>query len=140
MSRRSLSVSTTTPHRTSKRHSSPARSPADRSPAARSPAARSPKRSIKNSSITEEKLEDLLREWSKVKRQISELEGREKSIKQLVVDIMKEEGVDSLYTDNYGVVKRIQKRLSVSQRDLPDDIWNRYAKTSEFPVFYLKRV
>jgi predicted phage-related endonuclease len=139
MSTRSLSVSTT-PSRSPPSRSPPSRSPPSRSPPSRSPPSRSPKRSIKNSSITEEKLDDLLREWSKVKRQISELEGREKSIKELIVDIMKEEGVDSLYTDNYGVVKRIQKRLSVSQKDLPDDIWKRYAKSTEFPVFYLKRV
>lgn len=90
--------------------------------------------------ISDEKLEDLMKEWSRVKRQISELEDREKSIKELVNDIMKEENVDSLYTDNYKVTRKIQKRYTVSQRDLPEDIWKKYSKKSEFPVLYLKRV
>lgn len=103
--------------------------------------ATSPSRSRdKSSNISDEKLEDLMKEWSKVKRQISELEDREKSIKELVTDIMKEEDVNSLYTDNYKVVRKIQKRSTVSQKDLPEDIWKKYSKTSEFPVFYLKRV
>lgn len=97
-------------------------------------------RNSRNSDISEEKLEDLMREWSKVKRNISELEDREKTIKSIVTDIMKDENVDSLYTDNYQVVKKVQKRSSVSQKDLPEDVWKKYSKVSEFPVFYLKRV
>ncbi|MDD4931764.1 MAG: hypothetical protein PHG66_06510 [Candidatus Colwellbacteria bacterium] len=93
-----------------------------------------------SSSISDERLDDLMKEWSKVKRNISELEDREKSIKALVTDIMKDENVDSLYTDSYNVVRKIQKRSTVSQKDLPEEIWRKYSKTSEFPVFYLKRV
>ena len=96
--------------------------------------------SSSRSNISDEKLEDLMKEWSKVKRNISELEEREKSIKELVSDIMKDESVDSLYTDNYKVVRKIQKRSTVSQKDLPDDIWKKYSRISEFPVFYLKRL
>lgn len=100
----------------------------------------SPRSSDRSSNISDERLEDLMREWSKVKRNISELEDREKSIKALVTDIMKDEKVDSLYTDNYKVVRKIQRRSTVSQKDLPEDIWKKYSKTSEFSVFYLKRV
>lgn len=96
--------------------------------------------SSSRSNISDEKLEDLMKEWSKVKRNISELEDREKSIKELVTDIMKDESVDSLYTDNYKVVRKIQKRSTVSQKDLPEDIWKKYSRLSEFPVFYLKRL
>lgn len=102
-----------------------------------SPSHRSESRS---DSISDEKLDELMREWSKVKRNISELEDREKSIKMLVTDIMKDEKVSSLYTDSYKVVRKIQKRSTVTQKDLPEEIWRKYSKTSEFPVFYLKRV
>ena len=97
-------------------------------------------RKSSRSDISNEKLEDLMKEWSKVKRNISELEDREKTIKSIVTDIMKDENVDSLYTDNYRVVKKFQKRSSVSQKDIPEDIWKKYSKVSEFPVFYLKRI
>lgn len=93
-----------------------------------------------NKDISDDKLEDLMKEWSKVKRQISELDDREKSIKALVTDIMKDENVSSLYTENYKVERKIQRRSTVSQKDLPEDVWKKYSKTSEFPVFYLKRI
>ena len=96
--------------------------------------------SQRSSDISDERLDDLMREWTKVKRNISELEDREKSIKALVTDIMKDEKVDSLYTDNYKVVRKTQKRSTVSQKDLPEELWRKYSKTSEFPVFYLKRL
>lgn len=112
----------------------------DTSPTRSSRTERSDSRSSdRSSSISDERLEDLMKEWSKVKRNISELEDREKSIKVLVTDIMKDEKVDSLYTDNYKVVRRMQKRSTVSQKDLPEELWRKYSKTSEFPVFYLKR-
>lgn len=92
------------------------------------------------SDISDEKLDELMKEWSKVKRQISDLEIREKSIKEFISDIMKDEGISSLNTDNYQVTRRLQKRSTVSQKDLPEEIWKKYSKTSEFPVYYLKRI
>jgi len=90
--------------------------------------------------ISEEKLDELMKEWSKVKRQASEIEQREKSIKELISDIMKDKDTSVLSTENYQVVRKIQKRSSVSQKDLPPEIWDKYSKLSEFPVYYLKRV
>lgn len=116
-----------------------------------SSSSRKPRRSIpretktkvvrkETSDISDEKLDELMKEWSKVKRQISDLETREKSIKEFISDIMKDEGITFLNTDNYQVTKRLQKRSTVSQKDLPEEIWKKYSKTSEFPVYYLKRV
>ena len=92
------------------------------------------------SDISDDKLEDLMREWSKVKRQLYEIEEREKSIKSLVADIMNEKDTESIYTDNYKVTKKIQQRSTVSQKDLPEEIWKKYSKVSTFPVYYLKRL
>ena len=90
-------------------------------------------------SVSPEELEKLLSEWSKIKQQLSQLETREKKIKQLVEDIMQDDKTNKLDSENYTVTKRIQKRSQVSQKDVPSDIWSKYAKTSEFSVLYLKR-
>lgn len=90
--------------------------------------------------VSNDKLEKLLSEWSKVKNQVSQLEKREKDIKDLVTDIMDDDKTDSLYTENYKVTKKIQRRSHLTQKDVPKDIWDKYSKTSEFPVFYLKRI
>jgi predicted phage-related endonuclease len=120
----------------SKRHKSRKELSVDTSPSRRSDR---DEKSDRSTGISDDKLEDLMREWSKVKIKISELEDREKSIKTLVTDIMKDEGVDSLYTDNYKVTRRTQRRSTVSQKDLPEEVWRKYSKTSEFSVFYLKK-
>lgn len=85
-------------------------------------------------------LERLLSKWSKIKHELSKLEQEEKKIKELVVDIMNEEKTSTLYTDNYKVSKRVQKRSHISQKDVPKDVWEKYSKTTQFEVFYLKRV
>lgn len=92
------------------------------------------------SGVSDEKLEKLLAEWSKVKHQISQLEHREQDIKELISDIMKEEKTTSLYTENYKVSKKIQSRSHLSQKDVPRDIWDKYSKKIEYPVFHLKRI
>ena len=59
----------------------------------------SPPRSPRSSSskdISDEKLEKLLAEWSKAKHQIAQLEAREKDIKELISDIMKEDETSTI--------------------------------------------
>lgn len=92
------------------------------------------------SGVSDDKLEKLLNEWSKVKHQISQLDQREKDIKELITDIMSEEKTTTLFTDNYKVTKKTQRRSHLSQKDVPEDVWKKYSKTTEFSVFYLKRV
>ncbi len=100
-----------------------------------------PKRfTSKDSSVSDKQLEQLLMQWSKVKKDILELEEKEKKYKKLISNLMEDDNTDSLFSDTYVVKRRIQKRKTVSQKDLPVDIWERYAKQSEFPVFTLKKI
>ena len=84
-------------------------------------------------------LEKLFKEWSKLKHDLSKMELREKEIKLLVSDIMEEEKTNILTTENYEVKKRTQNRTHLSQRDIPEDIWKKYAKVKEFSALYLKK-
>lgn len=92
------------------------------------------------SGVSDEKLDKLLSEWFKLKAQINMFQKREADIKELINDIMREENKRMLQTENYLVSKRNQKRTGVSQKDIPEDVWNRYSKTTEFSVFQLKRL
>ena len=91
------------------------------------------------SSIAPEDLEKLLNEFSKIKQQISQLEQKEKKMKLLIEDIMRDDGTNRLDSENYTITKRSMKRSQISQKDVPSDIWSKYSKTSEFSVLYLKR-
>ncbi len=90
--------------------------------------------------LSEQELDTLLNEWSKVKSQKSKLEEREEKIKKLVMDIMDKQDTNKLYSDNYEVTHREQKRSFISQKDLPEDLWEKYKKTTKFSVVTLKRL
>ena len=91
-------------------------------------------------SQSNERMDKLLGEWFKIKAQKSLLEKRESDIKELVNDIMRNENKKLIQTDNFYVSKISQRRSGISQRDVPEDVWNRYAKKTEFSVFKLKRL
>jgi hypothetical protein len=88
----------------------------------------------------DERLDKLLHEWYKIKAQVSLLEKREADIKELVTDLMNQQGRRMIQTQNFVVSKRTQKRSGISQRDVPEEIWNRYSKKIEYGVFSLKRL
>lgn len=90
-------------------------------------------------SLSTDKLEELFKEWKKVKKEISLLESREQEIKDVIKDLMKEVGSDKLKGINYYVEKKRQVRTTISKKDVPEDIWEKYSKDSTCEVLYLKR-
>lgn len=90
--------------------------------------------------VSDEKLDELMRDWSKVKSKISELEEREKSIKDLITNIMNDNKSDTLTTENYNVKRRYMEKATISKKDVPNDIWEKYSKISKYSAMYLKRL
>lgn len=90
--------------------------------------------------VSDEKLDELMRDWSKVKSKISELEEREKSIKDLITNIMNDNKSDILTTENYNVKRRYMEKSTISKKDVPNDIWEKYSKISKYSAMYLKRL
>lgn len=92
------------------------------------------------SSVSDDQLDELLREWSKIKKTIVEYEEKEAKCKKLIAKLMDEEDSDSLFSDSYIVKRRIQKRKTITQKDLPSEVWDKYARQIQFPVFTLKKI
>ena len=90
--------------------------------------------------LSPERLDRIFSEWVKIKAQKSLLEKREADIKEIINDIMREEGKVVLSTENYHVSKIKQHRTGITKGDVPEDIWTRYSKRSEFDAFRLKRL
>lgn len=90
-------------------------------------------------SVSPEKLEELFKEWKSIKKQISNLETREDEIKELIKDLMKEVRSDRLKGLSYVVEQKTQTRSTISKKDVPEDVWDKYSKTSTCKVLYLKR-
>lgn len=91
-------------------------------------------------SVSPEKLEELFKEWKSIKKQMSELETRETEIKDLIKDLMREVRSDRLKGLKYVVEQKSQSRTTMSKKDVPEDIWEKYSKTSTCKVLYLKRL
>ena len=90
-------------------------------------------------SVSDENLDRLLSEWSKIKKQMNSLEQREVDIKKFISDMMDERKKSTLDTDNYQVKRRLQKKSHIKKDDVPNDIWNKYSVNSEYFVYTLKR-
>lgn len=101
----------------------------------------SPKRfTSKKIPVSDEDLEQLFSQWSKLKKTATELEEKEKQIKKAISNLMDDDETDSLFSDTYTVKRRIQKRRTLSQKDVPEDIWQKYSKEVKFPVYTLKKI
>ena len=91
------------------------------------------------SNVDQQDIDDLLTNWSHAKEQIADLENRIEKYKRLATRILTRTNTDLLQGDNYTLKKRIQTRHTLGQKDVPKEVWSRYDKCSEFPVFYLSK-
>ncbi len=82
----------------------------------------------------------LLSEWYDIKKQISKLQSKEDEIKQTISNIMDDEDVSIIETNNYKVSRSYNKRTSLSKNSIPEELWKKYCKTIEYSTFSLKKI
>eukprot|EP00927_Polykrikos_kofoidii_P013552 TRINITY_DN1589_c0_g1_i3.p3 TRINITY_DN1589_c0_g1~~TRINITY_DN1589_c0_g1_i3.p3 ORF type:complete len:124 (-),score=40.55 TRINITY_DN1589_c0_g1_i3:106-477(-) len=85
-------------------------------------------------------LEEVLEKWNDAKEREQVAQKEIEGCKTSVEAILMKTGMSSVTTPNFQVDKRTQTRESVSKKDLPADIWAKYAKTSEFSFLAFKRL
>lgn len=85
-----------------------------------------------------EKIKDAVEEWYKAKERISFYEKQADRLKQKVSDYMKSKDVDTLVTTNHIVTKKQLSRDSLAKKDVPEDIWKKYAKNLSYEAYYIK--
>jgi len=91
------------------------------------------------SNVDQQDIDDLLTSWSNAKEQIAGLENSIEKYKRLATRILNRTNTELLQGGSYTLKKRIQSRHTICQKDVPKEVWSRYAKCSEFPVFYLSK-
>jgi len=87
--------------------------------------------------VTPEDVSAVLEKWYLAKEEIKKLEAKCDSYKRFTDKVMRHEGKKSLESKYYRVTKRTQKRRTMSQQTTPQEIWEKYAKTTEFDAYYL---
>mmetsp|Transcript_9373 Transcript_9373/g.13878 ORF Transcript_9373/g.13878 Transcript_9373/m.13878 type:complete len:132 (-) Transcript_9373:64-459(-) len=79
-------------------------------------------------------LDEVLDKWNWAKGEEAAMKKKIEECKTQVEAFLAKENVTELTTSKYKVNKRMQSRESVSKKDVPENIWNEYAKKSEFAV------
>ena len=82
----------------------------------------------------QEAIDKVLKDWNWAKDEQAAMLKKIEQCKTQVDSTMKKLGVTELLTANFKVDKRTQSREGVSKKDMPDNVWSQYAKTSAFTV------
>lgn len=89
------------------------------------------------SSISDDKISVLLEKWDEAKKEIARLEKQCERYKLLADKILDSKDTNTL-TDKYFILRRREvTRGTVSKKDLPADIWNRYSRETTYTTYYL---
>ena len=91
------------------------------------------------SHTTSDDITNLLNHWMSTKNQIAELELSLTKYKKLATKIMSKTDTDTIHSDDYILKKRTLTKKTLSKDDVPKEIWERYAKTTTYPAYYLSK-
>ena len=91
------------------------------------------------SHTTSDDITNLLNHWMSTKNQIAKLELSIGKYKKLATKIMSKTDADTIQSDDYILKKRTLTKKTLSKDDVPKEIWERYAKTTTYPAYYLSK-
>lgn len=81
----------------------------------------------------------ILDDWYKAKLTIKSLEKRIERHKKILNRYMDVRRVNSVSNNDYVLVRRVSTRETVSKKDMSPELWNRFAKKTRFPSFYVSK-
>ncbi len=82
--------------------------------------------------------DQLLETYFNLRREMKELAQREEYYKEKLHQLLDEHQTNGLQNADYRLTRTFQMRETLSKKDVPADVWQEYAKTTEFPVLHLK--
>jgi hypothetical protein len=88
--------------------------------------------------IDKNDIEELLESWNNAKMEMAKLEKLCDKYKSYCDKIMNKLDKNTLSSSKYTLKRKEMTRSTISKKDLPKDIWNKYCNESSFSVFYLK--
>ena len=85
-------------------------------------------------------IDNLLDNWYKTKQEISLLEEKCEKYKKVSTKLMDQIEKKSLKTTYYSLKKIDIIKNTISKKDIPVDIWNKYSKETKYSSFYLNPI
>ena len=89
------------------------------------------------SSVNATDIATLLERWSEAKAELAELEKKVEKYKRLANRVMDQQGGNELSSTYYTLKRKNMSRTTISKRDVPKQVWDRYARTCSYPAYYL---
>jgi hypothetical protein len=84
-------------------------------------------------------IDTLLDKWHDTKEQIALLEKKLEKYKKYAERVMDSEDKDELINHKYTLIRRNMSRMTLSKDDVPKDIWNKYARNINYPMYVLRK-
>lgn len=81
----------------------------------------------------------LLENWYSTKKQIKQLEERLESYKKDIEQRMLTQGVKRLDSNMYTVQRCKCTRETLSKKNVPTDIWNKYSRMTTYDSYIVKK-
>ncbi len=78
--------------------------------------------------------EVLLKKWWDLRQQMKQIEKEEQHIREKVKTVMIEKNLTQLRRGDYRVMYREMSRESLSRKECPPEIWQKYSKKISYPV------
>jgi predicted RNase H-like nuclease (RuvC/YqgF family) len=82
-------------------------------------------------------INNLLESWSNAKAEITKLEKKIEKYKRLANIIMDGQSENSVSSESFTLKRKELSRNTISKKDVPKDIWDKYSNTSSFSCYYL---
>jgi hypothetical protein len=81
----------------------------------------------------------ILEKWYSIRKQIKELEEKEKFLKYKIHQIMNQRETNTLRSEYFFCERQVRQRTDVKKQTIPEEIWDQYSQTYEYPVLLLKK-
>ena len=89
--------------------------------------------------ITKSDIDELLKKWYDTKQEISLLEAKCEKFKKYADKIMKDSNTHVLSNSMFTLQKKEMSRSSISKKNMPSELWNKYSTTSTFNTYNLTK-
>lgn len=87
---------------------------------------------------------DFLSKYIETKNKLKELEKKTEKYNKMIQEYMVKENMNSLIHEHdnqrYKFKKSIVSRDTISKKDLPVDIWDKYSKSSSYVMLHLSKM
>ena len=83
-------------------------------------------------------IDDLLNKWHQTKKEISELEKKLDKYKKYAKSIMEDSECDEIKNSKFTLKRKNINKIVLTKKDVPPEIYKKYASTSNFDMFTLK--